>query len=282
MRAFRLLGALAAVCFASGTSYGILPGQAEFAVPAPRSDRQDGSKIKIEAPLGQTAVVKRTAEFQAEIKSVSAESKVHSVSVSVEEEFEQSGASNELTVACTRSVVKRDGVATRSAHEGKKFKLVRNGQGIKILGEDNKPAEGAERVGDWLDLEKLLPAQEVAVGDSWKVKANGLAAGVPVAEIEYTCKLEKAEGEEAHIVVTGAATGDQAALKYDVKLAGLLVVDTGKKRVKSFEITGTLWSSEKHFKVEKDLNTGIERKREVGTIEMISKKLTAKVSFSYE
>lgn len=259
MRAFCLLGALVAVCFA-----------------------QDGSKIKIEAALGQKAVVKRTAEFQAEIKSTSAESKVHSVSISVEEEFEQSGAANELTVACTRCVVKRDGVATKSAHEGKKFKLVRNDQGIKVLGEDNKPAEGAEGVGDWVDLEKLLPGQEVAIGDSWKVKANGFAAGVPVAEIEYTCKLETVEGEAAHILVTGAASGDQPTMKYEIKLTGVLVVNTGKKRIESYVVNGSMWSTETHFKVEKDLNSGVEKKRKVGTIEVTSKKLTASISLSYE
>lgn len=243
---------------------------------------QDGSGIRIEATAGQKAVIKRSAEFEAEIKTTSAESRTQSLSISVEEEFEQSGGGNELSVRCTRCVLKRDGVATRSAHEGREFKLVRSEQGVRVLGQDGKPAEGTERIGDWLDLEKLLPGQEVAVGASWKVKAGGFAAGVPVSEVEYTCKLEKVEGDEAHIVVTGAGSGDQAAARYEIKLAGLLVVDTARKRIRSFDVNGSLWSSEKHFKVEKDLNTGVERKREIGVIEMTSKKLTAKITFGYE
>lgn len=84
----------------------------------------------------------------------------------------------------------------------------------------------------------LLPAKEVAVGDSWKVAnlpAQALCHFEGLTSQDLTCKLDSVKQQTAHVSISGSATGIERGASVKLKIRGSYQFDLKAKRLTTLE-----------------------------------------------
>jgi hypothetical protein len=270
-----------------------------FAVSGQDEPRGSGPEIvvKLGNPFALRYAVAVESLVDYRVRSEAAERTEEQVRLIVKEEFAQVTVDGRTEIRCNRrSIESGRGGPVNTAEAGRTFEIMGAGKERRVRAADGKEVDPAfaDHLGRWTDLLALVPGKAVRPGETWKVEVSNLdkslTLGRPVAGLSFECELQGVRDGVATITYKASQkkegkTESQEELEeewsLDLGLSGFVQIDTTAGRPKEVQVRGRFSLATKLFKNERDLESRVPVRKEIGRITVEADRVISTVKFSY-
>lgn len=282
----------------------MVAGLAVYAVAAMSAARQDepqragqATLVRLGKPFAVRYVVAIESLVDYRIRSEGAERSEEQVRLIVREEFAHVTADGRAQIRCNRrSVESGRGGPIHTKESGRTFEVTGEGRDRKVRALDGQEVDPgfAEHIGRWTDLLALVPDKAVAPGETWKVQiANldkSLTLGRPVDGLQFECELQGVHGNVATVTFKGEGKKQgksegqdelEEELALDWALSGTVQVDVAAQRPLEVQVRGKFAISTRLYKNERDVESRLPVRKEIGRINVEADRMISTVRFSY-
>lgn len=231
------------------------------------------------------------------VRSEGAERSEEQIRSVVKEEFGQTTVDGRVQIRCNRrSIESGRGGPLTTKESGRTFEITGEGKDRRVQALDGKEVEPgfADHLGRWTDLLALVPGRAVLPGATWKVDITdldkALTLGRPVADLPFECELQGVRGNVATITFKagqkkrGKSEGQgelEEEWALDLELSGVVQLDVAAQRPLEVQVRGKFSVSTRLFKSERDLESRLPVRKEIGRINVEADRVISIVKFSY-